>query len=198
MENSYLPKHRLDALVDAVIAITMTLLVLELRLPEEVGDGLFGAISHLEPKFISWIISFVILALYWRWQMQATVKLEHVDRGLFWIMVLWLLTTSIIPFSSSVLGDHNDNPQAHLIYGLSFIAVQVVVLARNWYLRTHPQLFAGGDTGKAELGSSGPVAVFLAAIVAVAWAYLMQPDYATVAYVLVMPLNRLIERFAFD
>jgi hypothetical protein len=66
------------------------------------------------------------------------------------------------------------------------------------YLRTHPQLFAGGDTGKAELGSSGPVAVFLAAIVAVAWAYLMQPDYATVAYVLVMPLNRLIERFAFD
>lgn len=198
MEHSYLPKHRLDALVDAVIAITMTLLVLELRLPEELGDGLFRAISHLEPKFISWIISFVILALYWRWQMQATVKLEHVDRGLFWIMVFWLLTTSIIPFSSSVLGAHNDNPQAHLIYGLSFIAVQVVVLARNWYLRTHPQLFAGGDTSKAELGSSGSVAVFLAAAVAVAWAYLVQPDYATVAYVLVMPLNRLIERFAFD
>jgi uncharacterized membrane protein len=198
MPSSYMPKHRLDALVDAVIAITMTLLVLELRMPEELSDGLFGAISHLEPKFISWIISFVILALYWRWQMQATVKLEHVDKGLFWIMVFWLLTTSVIPFSSSVLGDYNDNPQAHLIYGLSFVAVQAVVLVRNWYLRTHPQLFEGGDTSKAELGFSGPVAVTLAAVIAVGWAYLVQPDYATIAYVLVMPFNRLIERFAFD
>ena len=198
MESSYFSKHRLDALVDAVIAITMTLLVLELRIPEELPGDLLAAINHLEPKFISWVVSFLILALYWRGYMQATVKLQHVDRRLFWIMILWLLVTSVIPFSSSVLGDHNENPQAHLVYAVNFIAVQLVVLVRNWYLRTHPELFEGNDAGKAELGSSAAVAVSICALIAIAWAYLVQPDYAAAAYALVLPINRLIERFAFD
>lgn len=194
----YFSKHRLDALVDAVIAITMTLLVLELRLPEELDGSVLNAINHLEPKFISWIVSFLILGLYWRWQMAATVKLEHVDKRLFWIMMAWLATTSVIPFSSSVLGDHNENPQAHLVYGLSFIAVQVVVLLRNSYLKRHPELFEGHDTSKAELGISGPIAVSLAALAAIAWAYFVQPDYATIAYVLVLPINKLIEWLGLD
>lgn len=194
----YFSKHRLDALVDAVIAITMTLLVLELRLPEEFDGSVLGAINHLEPKFISWIVSFLILGLYWRWQIAATVKLEHVDKRLFWIMMAWLLTTSLIPFSSSVLGDHNENPQAHLVYGLSFIAVQVIVLLRNSHLRRHPELFEGHDTSSAELGVSGPIAVSLAALAAIGWAYFVQPDYATVAYALVSPLNRLIDWLGLD
>jgi uncharacterized membrane protein len=65
----HLPKHRLEALTDGVFAIAITLLVLELRLPgpEAVAaaGGLNGALLHLLPRFVAWVVSFFVLAIFW-------------------------------------------------------------------------------------------------------------------------------------
>jgi len=62
-----MPAHRLDAMVDAVLAITMTLLVLELRLPDLATPDLLGAVLELQPKFASWVLSFLLLAAFAAW-----------------------------------------------------------------------------------------------------------------------------------
>jgi len=191
-------KHRLDALVDAVLAITMTLLVLELRLPEEGVEHLFAAIGELMPKIISWVVSFLILAQFWRGQMQATNGLEKMDIPLFHIMVAWLLFTSVIPFTSSMIGEHNENPQSHVFYAANLILIEAVVALRNSYLKRHAALFEDGDTSKAKLEFSTTIAITLAALASVAAAYLIEPDYASVAYVLVLPINWLLERLGLD
>lgn len=198
MVDRLMSKHRLDALVDAVIAITMTLLVLELRLPEDATGDLFAALGELTPKIISWVVSFLLLAQFWRGQMQATKGLESMDLSLFHIMIAWLLLTSVIPFTSSLIGEHNENPQSHVIYAMNLIAVEAVVILRNLYLRRHAALFEKGDSGKAKLDMSSAISVIVAACASVAFAYLVDPEYASLAYILMLPINRLVERMGLD
>lgn len=198
MTRPLMSKHRLDALVDAVLAITMTLLVLELRLPESGGGNLFAAIDELTPKIISWVVSFLILAQFWRGQMQATKGLEEIDAPLFHIMVIWLLLTSVIPFSSSLIGEHNGNPQSHVLYAVNLILIEAVVAIRNIYLKRHAALFADRDTSKAKLDFSATIAITLAALASVAAAYLIEPDYSSVAYALILPINWVLERLGLD
>ena len=63
----YLSKHRLEALTDGIFAVAMTLLVIELKIPEtaqiKVPEDLIAALLHLLPKFIAWLISFFVLAI---------------------------------------------------------------------------------------------------------------------------------------
>ncbi|HHZ08601.1 MAG TPA: DUF1211 domain-containing protein [Rhizobiales bacterium] len=198
MARPLMSKHRLDALVDAVLAITMTLLVLELGLPENGGADLLAALDELTPKIISWVVSFLILAQFWRGQMQATRGLEEIDVPLFHIMVVWLLLTSVIPFTSSLIGEHNSNPQSHVLYAANLILIEAVVAVRNVYLKRHAALFSGGDTGQAKLDFSATIAITLAALASVATATLIAPDYASIAYVLILPINWLLERLGLD
>ena len=64
-----LPKHRLEGLTDAVYAIAITLLVLELRLPTHEAVAAMGGIGvalvHLLPRFVAWVVSFMVLAIFW-------------------------------------------------------------------------------------------------------------------------------------
>lgn len=182
----YIAKHRLDALIDAVIAITMTLLVLELRVPEDLHEGLMPALRELQPKFISWVVSFLILALLWRGHMRATRDVEHVDFRFFVVTVLWLLLTSLLPFTSSLIGEHNELFSSHVAYGVNLIAIEFVVLLRDLHLSRHPELGADGRAGKGSaLRQFLPVT--LCAAISMAMASQL-PDYASLPYLLLVVL----------
>jgi uncharacterized membrane protein len=184
----------MDALIDAVIAITMTLLVLELRLPEEIGGDLFAAVLDLSPKIISWVVSFLILALLWRGQMRAAQGLEHVDGRLFQILIVWLMLTSVVPFTCSLIGEHNELPQSHVLYGANLIAIEAVAILRNAYFRRHPELFAGQDVGHLATGMSQAATVTICALGSMAFAYFYQTDYASAVYALIVPVQATLTR----
>jgi uncharacterized membrane protein len=194
---STFPRHRIDGLVDAVLAITLTLLVLELRLPEEIGENLFGTIYDLRPQFISWIVSFLILALCWNGHVRAFQHVEKIDGGLFWLVVLWLLLTSVVPFSSSLIGEHNDLFQSHVIYAANIIAIEAAVILRNLHLRRHPELLPGQIDEWHRLGWMGAGIVTVCALATVALAA-VRPDYASIAYVLIWPLTVIARRAGKD
>lgn len=188
LKADYIPKHRLDALIDAVIAITMTLLVLELRVPEEMGGGLLPALRALEPKFISWIVSFFILAVLWRGHMRATRDASHVDFRFFLITVFWLLLASLIPFTSSLIGEHNEMLSSHVAYGVNLIVVELLVLLRDIYLQRHPELSPGVDAASHK-SAHHFLPVTLCALISMATA-LKWPDYASLSYLLLIVLMR--------
>lgn len=190
MSSNHLPRHRLDAMIDAVLAITMTLLVLELGVPDALEHGVWDAIDELQPKLISWVISFLILAQFWKSQVHAFRGVEHVDNRLFRIMVLWLLFTTVLPFTTSLIGEHNEDIASHIIYAANLIVIELVVVARNLYLRGHPELYAPGEhVNAAGLGWSGAAAVTICALLSIAVAAYVSTDYASLSYVLLFPIG---------
>ncbi len=193
-DTDFIPRHRLDALVDAVLAITMTLLVLELRVPEEIHGNLFGALNELTPKIVSWVVSFLILAICWYSHVVNFRAIEHISARLFWLVTLWLMVTSIIPFTSALIGEHGELPQSHIVYAANIIAIQAVVVLRNVYLRRHPQLFKDGKATGHPIGSIRAVAITLAALASVALGY-WASDYASLAYLAIGPFSAIMRRF---
>jgi uncharacterized membrane protein len=190
----FIPRHRLDALVDAVLAITMTLLVLELRVPEEIHTDIFSAVGELTPNFTAWIVSFLILAVCWRAHVSNFREIEHIDAPLFWLVVLWLLVTSVIPFSSSLIGVHSEQPQSYVVYAINIIAIQLAVIPRNLYLRRHPRLFNGDKAPSHPTGWRRALAVSLAAAGSIALAYYWITDYAPLAYLAIAPIAAIVQR----
>lgn len=189
--SSFVPAGRLDALVDAVLAITMTLLVLDLRLPEFGAKGLADALLGLRPKFDTWILSFLLLALLWSGHVRAFRRVERVDPLLFWLVILWLLTTSLLPFSSSLLGDFPQDPQSHWIYSANLLLVEIVIVLRN--LQIGRLAVPAGDKplGLAEILRRRDVwahpAIVSACALASAAVAIRWPGHASWVYALLVP-----------
>jgi uncharacterized membrane protein len=96
-----LSKHRIEALVDGIFAVAMTLLVIELRLPEHLGSDaqLHEALLELLPNFGSWMVSFVVLGVFWMANHRIYSHVRHVDAGLIWWTLLMLGGASLLPFA---------------------------------------------------------------------------------------------------
>jgi uncharacterized membrane protein len=102
------PRARLDALTDGIFAVAMTLLVLDLRLPEsfhprdagELLRGLYG----LVPVFVPYVLSFAVLGLRWISSVQVRTRAEHVGRSYARWWLAYLLLVTCVPFTTTVAG----------------------------------------------------------------------------------------------
>lgn len=103
--------ERLILFSDAVIAITITLLVLELRLPEgfgEFSDGeLWGALGALSPRILAYLVSFGVIGVFWINHHAKFASIEHADGALLWINLLFLLTIGLVPFTTSIIAENS-------------------------------------------------------------------------------------------
>ena len=185
---SYLPRNRLDALVDGILAITMTLLVFGLRLPDDIHGDLFGALGALRPKIVSWVVSFLILALCWQRHVKDFRQVGHIDGRLFRLVVLWLLVTSVVPFTTTFIGEHSDLLQSHIVYAVNITAIQLVAVLRNLHLRAHPALFSDGKAEGHDISWRPALIVGVSALACVAVAF-VRPGDASIAYILIGPLS---------
>jgi uncharacterized membrane protein len=124
------PRARIDALTDGIFAFAMTLLVLELRLPDQpVRDGaaLIADLLALGQKYLAYVISFFVLAAHWR----SNIELRRIEtvsaHALGWWMVYLFFVTSI-PFSSGVVGLHGNLPPAVWLYAANLIVISALSL----------------------------------------------------------------------
>jgi len=130
---------RLEAFSDGVFAIVITLLVLELKVPDvatQVADGeLPQALAHLWPKLLSYAISFVVIGVYWVAHHYQFHIIARVNRALLWINMAFLMAVSFIAFSAALLGEYPRSHTALAVYGANLIAVNLV-LATLWQYAT--------------------------------------------------------------
>ena len=113
-----LPKNRLETLVDGVFAIAMTILVLELRAPQTLGPGgLAQGLVDLGSRFATFVISFIVLGVYWFAHHQVFHFVLSVNRTLVWLNIFFLMGIALVPFAASVMGAYTNDAIALSLYG---------------------------------------------------------------------------------
>lgn len=150
---------RLVTLTDGVFAIVMTILVLDLEIPGASADqSVSESIRELGPTFSAFVISFLLVGMYWVWHRGAFAQVRYVDYQLVWLNLLFLLPVSMIPFAASTLGSHSRDATALQLYGVVLVAVTVMRSLLNWYLHRHTWLLWQVPSEKARRMSTAAAA----------------------------------------
>jgi uncharacterized membrane protein len=127
---------RLEAFTDAVIAIVMTIMVLDLRPPA--GHG-FGDLKPLVPKLLVYALSFTFLAIYWNNHHHLMHVVERINGRVLWANMGLLFSLSLTPAATAWLGEHPNNTASVVVYGLVLLlsAIAYFLLTRA-LLALHP------------------------------------------------------------
>lgn len=137
-------KARLETLSDGVYAIVMTLLVLELKVPEgpaSEGARLWPALVELHSVFLSYVVTFVVLTIFWTMHhAMFQIVVRKVDRVLVQMSMLYLGFLSLIPFSAHLLGAHPEAVVAVRIYGVNVLAIGLASFAMFRYAVATPEV----------------------------------------------------------
>jgi uncharacterized membrane protein len=195
-----LSKHRIEALVDGIFAVAMTLLVIDLRLPEHLHHGgeaaLRAALIQLLPNFYSWLVSFMVLAIFWLANHRLFSYVRHVDGVLVGYTILMLGGVSLLPFASAINSQYASQ-LAQLVYALVMMVIGCGSLLMANRLYRHPQLCAhpmDQDNYRAACIRTGGVILVAALTVPLAS---QLPGAANIAFMLLFalrPLNNLVTR----
>jgi uncharacterized membrane protein len=121
-------KGRLEAFSDGVIAVIITIMVLDLRAPQ---DGTLFALGPLLPKFLSYVLSFVFLGIYWNNHHHLWQAVKGVNGSVLWANMHLLFWLSLIPFATSWMGEHFSTIPVALygvILWMSALAYYIMVL----------------------------------------------------------------------
>lgn len=163
--------QRIDAFSDGVFAIVVTLLVLELRVPEisgaHISEGLRHGLQELFPKFISFVVSFFYICIYWYNHHQLFHLVKKIDHGLFWLNSFFLLFLTFIPFPTALVGSYPNDKVAVTCYGLAMLATAVSFVAMKIYIKYSGRLMKAASVQKIDIFYllAGPflylVAIFL-------------------------------------
>jgi len=133
-------KARLEAFSDGVFAIVITLLILNIRLPEVSYEHLPEALNSLWPSISAYVMSFIVIGLYWISHHNSFLLVTQTSRVFLWMNIVLLLWVSFIPFPTYLMGKYPMKEIPLLIYGGNLIAANLTGLGMLWYAQRHPEM----------------------------------------------------------
>ena len=161
---------RVLALTDGVYAIIITLLVLDIHVPElEAHETLGSAISDVRPSFIGFTIAFIVAAMQWVGHRDLFTLISDTDRWIVWLNLLTLFAACLLPFGSALLSRYHQDPVALRMFGLILIATS---LSRTiiWVYATRRPSVVHDPIDRPSYWSGLALSVFPLVIYAVAFA----------------------------
>ncbi|MEB3247800.1 MAG: TMEM175 family protein [Merismopediaceae bacterium] len=133
--------ERINAFSDGVFAITITLLVLEIKVPEIphelVATELMPKLTHLFPFIMSHVISFFVLGIFWVAHHNMFAHIKKHDHVLLWLNLLFLLCVASAPFPTGLLGAYPDQAIAVMIYSGVLAVTGLSLDLIWWYVTTY-------------------------------------------------------------
>lgn len=120
-------KGRLEAFSDGVIAVAITIMVLELKVPE--GSD-WAALAPLVPVFLTYVLSFVVIGIYWNNHHHLLQACDRINGGILWANLHLLFWLSLLPFATGWMGENHFAPLPTAVYGvdLLFAAIAYTIL----------------------------------------------------------------------
>jgi uncharacterized membrane protein len=184
--------NRLEAFSDGVIAIIITIMVLELRAPHEVT---LEALKPLVPVLLSYVLSFVYLGIYWNNHHHMLHVTKNVDGGILWANLHLLFWLSLFPFVTAWMGENHFARVPTAVYGgvLLMAAIAYFILAHAIIRKEGQDSVLGRAFGSDWKGKISPLLYLVAIALAFVHQWLAQAVYTIVAIMWLVP-DRRIER----
>ena len=141
---------RLEAFADAVFAIAITLLIIEIRLPPHDDivrfGGLTAALLHIWPSYLGYVVSFVVIGIMWANHHNLMKLIDRVDHGFITLNLLLLMCVAFIPFPTAVMAEHltdeHERSVAVAFYSGCFTLTAVFYFLMWWHAARHRRLIA--------------------------------------------------------
>ena len=185
-----MPKSRLEAFSDGVMAIIVTILVLELKVPH--GESL-DALAPLLPVFLTYLLSFVYVGIYWNNHHHMLQATQRVTGSVLWANLHLLFWLSLIPFTTGWMGENHFASTPSAAYGVVLLmaAIAYVILQQRIIASEGPASLLARATGNDWKGRLSPI-LYLAAIpLAYASHWIAQGIYVLVALIWLVPDRRI-------
>jgi uncharacterized membrane protein len=185
-------KNRLEAFSDGVLAIIITIMVLELKVPR--GNQL-AALKPLLAVFLSYVLSFIYLGIYWNNHHHMLSTTKHVSGGILWANLHLLFWLSLFPITTGWMGENHFAPMPTAVYGLVLLmaAIAYFILQHAIIARQGQNSLLAAAVGSDWKGKLSPVLYFIAIPLAFVSPWISCSIYILVALIWLIP-DRRIER----
>jgi uncharacterized membrane protein len=189
-------KNRLEAFSDGVIAIIITIMVLELRPPDGVE---LGRLKELLPVFLSYVLSFIYVGIYWNNHHHMFQSTKRVTGGILWANLHLLFWLSLFPFATAWVGENHLAATPTAVYGLVLLmaAIAYYILQSAIIRQQGRDSLLAAAIGKDWKGKTSPVCYFAAIPLAFVSPYISHALFIFVAILWLIP-DRRIERVLAD
>jgi uncharacterized membrane protein len=188
-------KGRLEAFSDGVVAILITIMVLELKIPH--GDD-WEALRPILPVFLTYVLSFVYLGIYWNNHHHMLHATDRINGRILWANLHLLFWLSLVPFVTGWMGENHKAPLPNAVYGgvLLLAAIAYWILQREIIWAQGPHSTLAEAVGNDFKGNISPVLYATAIGLAYVNQWLSDALYVIVALMWLVPDRRIENRIA--
>lgn len=127
-------KGRLEAFSDGVFAVIITIMVLNMNVPR--GDD-FQALKSVTPVFLSYVLSYIHIGIYWNNHHHLLQASEHVSGGILWANLALLFCLSLVPFTTAWMGENHYAPLPVAVYGVMLLSAGIAYYILSQSLIAH-------------------------------------------------------------
>ena len=185
-----MPKGRLEAFSDGVLAILITILVLELKVPHGTD---FAALRPLLPVFLTYVLSFVYLGIYWNNHHHMLHATARVNGRILWANLHLLFWLSLVPFTTGWMGENHFAPLPTAVYGavLLLAGIAYLILANAIVAEHGPDSPLAQALGRDRKGKLSLVLYAIAIPLAFVNQWISDAIYVAVATIWLVPDTRI-------
>jgi uncharacterized membrane protein len=194
MNSLKMGKSRVEAFSDGVLAVAITLMVLELKVPH--GDDLSVLIPIL-PKFLGYILSFLYLGIYWNNHHHLFQASQNIKGSVLWANHHLLFWLTMIPFATGWLGEHHLSPIPIIVYGavLLMSAIAYFILQKAIIAADGPESMLKKALASDWKGKLSPLGYSLAMLLAYWLPWVSLGIYLFMAFIWLVPDSRIEKQF---
>jgi len=147
----WMTTKRVETLVDGIFAIAMTLLVLNIDVPQITGHVtdplLWQYLVNLSNQLYIYAFSFALLASFWKANHHQFFYIRESDSTLIWITIIWLMFVALVPFSTNFVSDYGSHKVPMLFFNFNMLFIGIF-FSLNWAYVTRKEYFIEGMTKK--------------------------------------------------
>ena len=183
-------KSRLEAFSDGVVAILITIMVLELRVP---GGAELEALRPLIPVFLTYILSFTFLGIYWNNHHHMLQMTHNINGRVLWANLHLLFWLSLVPFVTGWMGENHFAPAPTAVYGvvLFFAGIAYLILQRTIISHQGEKSKLAEAVGRDVKGKLSAVLYLIAIPMAFVHQWISDAIYVLVALIWIVPDKRI-------
>lgn len=192
--------ERVKTFSDAVFAIAITLLILQIEVPTTITDGdIVAELTKLWPTMLAYLISFLVIGRFWLNHFHLTKYIKKIDKNFIYLNLLFLLSVTFLPFPSDLYGTHGDNKMALAIYASCIALVGLMSYFLWLYVYKHPEMIYS-DVDKKLIAYGGKQRLMVPIIFLTCTGLMFVSDFFftwfwAIYIILAVGLGRLLKRY---